>query len=72
MYCTCNQFFSRDAYAIPLRSKRGDAVAKALESIFRENCYRKIQTDRRSEFVNPHVKKALLKYNTILYHSIVQ
>ena len=29
----------------------------------------KIQTDRGSEFVNLHVKKVLLKYNRIVFHS---
>jgi hypothetical protein len=30
---------------------------------------RKIKTNRGSEFVNPNVEKALLKYNTMLHHS---
>ena len=61
--------FSRYAYAIPLRSKRGVEVARAIESILEQDSYRKIQSDRGSEFVNPHVQKVLLKYNTTLYHS---
>ena len=61
--------FSINACAIPLRSKRGDEVAKALESILEQDCYKKIQMDRGSEFVNPHVKKVLLKYDTMFYHS---
>ena len=60
--------FSRYAYTVPLRSKRGDLVYKALESIFEHNILRKIQTDR-GELVNPHVKKVLLKYNARLYHA---
>jgi len=34
--------FSCYAYAIPLRSKRCDEVAKDLESIFEQDSYRKI------------------------------
>ena len=58
------------AYFIPLQSKSGDEVAKALESILEMNCYKKIQTDRDGEFVNPQIMKVLLKYNTIPYHSL--
>jgi len=61
--------FSRYAYAIPLRSKRGVEVAQAIESILEKDSYKKIQTDRGSEFVNPHVAKVLEKYSTLLYHS---
>ena len=48
---------------------RGDDVVRALESIFEQDSYRKILKDRGSKFVNQHVKKILLKYNTIHYHS---
>ena len=61
--------FSRYSYAILLKSKRGEEIAIALETILHRDSYKKIQTDRGSEFVNPHVKKILLKYNTQLYHS---
>ena len=61
--------FSRYAYSVPFQSKRGNEVAKAVESIFGQDSYKKIQTDRGSEFINPHVNTILLKYNTILYHS---
>ena len=57
------------AYVILLRSQRGDEVDRALESVFELDSYRKKQTDWDSVFVNPHVKKFLLKYNIILYHS---
>jgi hypothetical protein len=61
--------YSRYVYAIPLRIKRGAEVSQAIESSLKKDCYRKIQTDRGSEFFNPHVEKVLLKYNTMLYHS---
>ena len=35
--------FSRYAYTIPLRSKRGVEVARAIESILEQDSYRKIQ-----------------------------
>ena len=61
--------FSRYPYAIPLWRKRGVEVVKAIESILDQDWYGKLQTDRGSEFFNPHVEKVLLKYNTMLYHS---
>ena len=61
--------YSRYAYAIPLRSKRGVEVAQAIESILEQDSYKKIHTDRGSEFVNPNVAKVLVKYSTLLYHS---
>jgi hypothetical protein len=60
---------TNDAYVVPLCSKRGDEVARALESIFEQDSYGKIQTNRGSKFVNTQIKKVLLKYNTILYQS---
>ena len=44
-------------YAVSLRSTRDGEVGRALESIFEQDSYRKIQTDQGSEFVNPHVKR---------------
>jgi hypothetical protein len=61
--------FSRSAYAIPLRTKRGVEVAQAIESSLEQDSHKKFQTDRGSEFVNPHVEKVLMKYNTMFYHS---
>jgi hypothetical protein len=61
--------FSCYAYAILLRSKRSIEVTQAIKSILKQDCYRNIQTDRGSKFVNPLVKKLLLKFNTILYHN---
>ena len=39
----------------------GNEVAKANESVFEQDCYRKIQTDRGSEFFDPHVKKRFIE-----------
>jgi len=56
-----NSVFSRYLYGVPLRSKRGDEVARALEFIFEQDSYRKNHTDRGSEFINPHVKKGFIE-----------
>ena len=61
--------FSCYIYTDPLRSKRGNDVARAPEPIFEQDSYRIIQIDQGCEFFNPHVKKVLLKYNIVFYHS---
>ena len=61
--------FSHYAYALPLCTKGGPEVARALQANFEQDFYRKIQTDWGREFVIPPVKKGLLKYNTMLDHS---
>jgi len=48
--------FSHCAYASPLRSKKGDEIARAIESILGQDSYNKIQTEWDGEFVNPHSK----------------
>jgi len=59
--------FSHYAYAVPLRSKRRNKAVKALSlSIFKRDSYRKSQTNRNNKFMNPHVKRVLLKCNTVL------
>ena len=69
VYFTCISFYSRRAYVITLRPKKGDEVAKVLEFILEQNYYRKIQTDQNCEFVNSHIKKILLEYKAMLYYS---
>ena len=56
---------------MPLHCVQSEVMkfARGLEYIFEQDSYRKIPMDRGSEFVNPHVKKVLLKYNTTLNHS---
>ena len=44
-------------------------VAEVLENIFEQDCYRKIQTVPGCKFVNLHIRKVLLKSNTIFHHS---
>lgn len=52
--------FSRKAWAMPLKSKSGAAVATALASFFRLNAgYRLLQTDKGREFDNANVSREL-------------
>lgn len=59
--------FSKFAYAIPLKSKSGEEVAKALRPIFEQNKMKHLQTDRGKEFYNTHVKRLVTKHNINLY-----
>lgn len=61
--------FSRYANAIPLKSKTGAEVAKALDTILTQEPYRKLQSDRGTEFLNPKVKHVLNNHGTHMYHS---
>ena len=61
--------FSRYSYAIPMHSKRCEEITRTLESIFGQDSYRKVHTDRGCKFINSLLKMALLKYHTILYHN---
>ena len=45
--------FSRYAYAVPLQSKRGNEVAKALESIFEQDSYKKFKQTVEVNFLIP-------------------
>ena len=59
--------FSRQAYAVAVKSKHGQEVAKALESIL-ENVHPKlIQCDRGLEFYNAHVGAVMAKYNIEMF-----
>lgn len=59
--------FSKFAYAIPLKSKTGEAVAAALKPIFEINKMKYLQTDQGKEFYNSHVRHLLSKHNINLY-----
>ena len=43
--------FGSSAYVVPLRSQGSNEVARALESIFKQDPYRKIQTDREANLL---------------------
>ena len=54
---TCIDIFSKYAWVLPVKDKRGPTIAKALDDILRERTPRKLQTDKGSEFFNKDVKK---------------
>jgi transposase InsO family protein len=54
--------FSKFAWAVPLKTKTGNEVAKALEKIYKDRCPYKLQTDEGGEFINRHTKILFKKY----------
>jgi hypothetical protein len=66
---TCIDVFSKRAFAIPLKDKRGPSVAEAFEKIFTERTPVFLQTDRGTEFLNSQVQSVFRKYNIKHYSS---
>ena len=65
---TVIDIFSRYAWAKPLKSKRGNEVAKALRSIFNEGRIpNRVQSDEGKEFYNQYVKRLFNHYNIELF-----
>jgi hypothetical protein len=67
---TCIDVFSKRAFAIPLKDKRGPSVAEAFETIFKEKIPVYVQTDRGTEFLNTQVQNVFKKYNVKHYWSL--
>jgi hypothetical protein len=67
---TCVDVFSKRAFAIPLKDKRGPSVADAFEKIFKEKVPVLLQTDRGTEFLNNQVQSVFQKYNIKHYWSL--
>ena len=62
--------FTKMAYAACLKSKTGDAMIKAFQSVLEKTGhFTKLQTDRGSEFLNRSFKTWLKKQNIELFHS---
>lgn len=61
--------FSKYAIAIPLKNKTGPEVAKALETVFKTDRMKHLQTDQGLEFYNKHVKGLVKKYGINHYSS---
>lgn len=64
----CMDTFSRKLFARPLKTKHGEAVTRATESIFQENngCPPgKIITDKGKEFLNSHFQNLMNKYKIV-------
>jgi hypothetical protein len=66
---TCVDVFSRYAFAVPVKDKRGPTVADAFERIFAERVPNMMQTDRGLEFLNAHVKNVFRKHDVHHYFS---
>ena len=67
---TCIDVFSKRAFAIPLKDKRGVSVAEAFEKIFVERTPVLLQTDRGTEFLNAQVQSVFRKYHIKHYWSL--
>lgn len=64
--------FSKFAYALPLKTKTGLEITKALKSIIElnKNRYPKnIHTDQGKEFYNSHFKNLMKEFNINHYHT---
>lgn len=59
--------FSRQAYAMPVKSKNGQEIASAFDLMLQDVRPTYLQTDLGLEFFNAHVKKVLDKYNVELF-----
>lgn len=59
--------FSKFAFAVPLKSKSGLDVARALEPILQKHKMKHLQTDQGKEFYNKHVDALMKKYGINLY-----
>ena len=66
---TCIDVFSKRAFAIPLKDKRGQSVADAFEKIFTQRVPVFLQTDRGTEFLNSQVQSVFHKYKIKHYWS---
>ena len=67
---TCIDVFSRYAFAVPIKDKRGSTVAVAFEKIFAERVPNMLQTDRGTEFLNVQVQGVFRKYKIHHYFSL--
>ena len=61
--------FSKRAFALPLKDKRGPTLADAFEKIFAETISNMLQTDRGTEFLNSHVQEVFKKNKVHHYWS---
>jgi len=67
---TCIDVFSKRAFAVPLKDKRGPTLAVAFEKIFSDTVPNLVQSDRGTEFLNSHVQEVFKKYNIRHYWSL--
>ena len=64
---TCIDIFSKFAWVIPLKDKKGITIKNALEKIFKERKPKFLWTDRGTEFYNKQVQDLLNENNIKLY-----
>ena len=64
---TCIDIFSKFAWVIPLKDKRGITIKNALEKIFKQRKPKFLWTDRGTEFYNKQVQDLLNVNNIKLY-----
>lgn len=56
---TCIDILSKYAWAIPLKTKRGEEIVKAFKTIFQSRKPKSLQTDQGTEFKNSKFQKFL-------------
>ena len=56
--------FSKYGWIVPLKNKKGETVANALKTIFKERKPEKLWTDKGREFYNKDVKDLVELYST--------
>jgi transposase InsO family protein len=66
----CIDVFSRYAFAVPVKDKRGLAVSAAFGKIFADRMPNMLQTDRGLEFLNAQVQEVFRKNNVHHYYSL--
>ena len=64
---TCIDIFSKFAWVIPLKDKKGITIKNALEKIFKQRKPKFLWTDRGTEFYNKQVQDLLNENNIKLY-----
>ena len=64
---TCIDIFSKFAWVIPLKDKKGINVKNALQKIFKQRKCKFLWTDRGTEFYNKQVQDLLNENNIKLY-----
>ena len=67
LFCVID-VFSRYAWIVPLKDKRGNSITTALKSLFRDRKPITIQSDKGTEFVNATVQQ-YLKRQGVSFHT---
>ena len=67
---TCIDVFSKRAYAIPLKDKKGPSIVEAFKTIFEDKVPAMLQTDRGTEFLNTAVQELFRKNGIHHYWSL--